>query len=354
MTQIKDLQIDITAKLEDLIAIIQLSGKLACALAYDGDIFINILTDGDIRRAILQKKTLDLKVKDVLYIKSVQKRSSLIFVNKGTDPEKIKTIFKKNNLRQLVIVDDGMPINVIHYEDINYLPGHLKSNFSVLIMAGGFGKRLMPLTQSLPKPMLSINGVPMLEIIIKQLSRLKIKKIYISVHYLSEKIIDYFGNGNSFGVDIEYINEKKPMGTGGCIRLIKKIDEELLIINGDILTQLDYEMFYGAHLKSKSVISVATTQYNYIVPFGVIEQKNLQITSLIEKPSYDFLVNAGIYFISPSVLENLPKSEFFNMTDVVNFHVELGNLVSCFPIFENWLDIGQPEDYKAAKNSSIK
>jgi NDP-sugar pyrophosphorylase family protein len=140
------------------------------------------------------------------------------------------------------------------------------------------------------------------------------------------------------------------MGTGGCLRLIEGMNDDLLIINGDVLTQLDYEMFYGFHIKSKSAVTVAASQYNFIVPYGVIEQQNLQVIALEEKPNYSFLVNSGIYFISPDVFQNLPSNAKFNMTDVIDGYLKIGGQVSCFPIFEKWLDIGQPSDYFLANN----
>jgi len=351
MNDIESLRIDVGDKLERLIEVIQSSGKLACALVYRSDKFENILTDGDIRRAILNQKSLDLNVDDVLKIKRLQSRPNPIYAIDGAELREIRALFQKNNLRQLLIVSkNGNPVDVINYNDIDYLPQHLDQKFSVLIMAGGFGTRLRPLTDITPKPMLEVNGLPMLEIIILRLKQFNVSKIYISVHYLRDKIVEYFGDGEKFGVIIEYLHEDIPMGTGGCLRLIQNLRSDLLIINGDVLSQLDFEMFHGYHIHSRSNITVAASQYNFVVPYGVIQEEGLQVRSFIEKPSYSFLVNSGIYFISPKVMENLPFPAFFNMTDVIQIQINLGGGVNCFPIFEKWLDIGQPSDYALAEN----
>jgi NDP-sugar pyrophosphorylase family protein len=241
-----------------------------------------------------------------------------------------------------------MPVSVIDHHTVDESPSYINRSFTAVVMAGGFGTRLRPLTEDTPKPMLQINGRPMLEISIEKLISHGANRIFIATHYLPEKITSHFGNGERFGVEIQYVHEEVPLGTGGALSLLPRRDENTLVFNGDILTNLDIGMFLAYHLKSGSAMTIAATQYSFQVPFGVISEQNSLVTHIEEKPSFSFLVNSGIYFLSKQVFDVVPPSGKYNMTDVAHALVQRSMPVSCFPIFEHWLDVGRPSDYDLA------
>jgi dTDP-glucose pyrophosphorylase len=332
---------------------IQVSGAIGCVLVYEKKIFKNVLTDGDIRRALLNELTLDSTVQEVLELKAKTTRGGPITANQNSTNEERNFLFEKFALRQLILVnDDQEPTSVIDHHSMDFQPPFIQKRFSALIMAGGFGTRLRPYTEHIPKPMLTINGRPMLEITIESLLRFGVSEIFLSTHYLPHVIRDHFGNGSALGVPIEYIHEEIPLGTGGALKLLPKdkLMDNLLIINGDILTKLDVNMFLAHHTRSQALMTLAATQYSFQVPFGVLKIDDSRVVSLEEKPTYNFSVNSGIYFINKATFDFLPKENFFNMTDITNILINHGKIVECFPIYERWIDVGRPSDYELAGN----
>jgi dTDP-glucose pyrophosphorylase/CBS domain-containing protein len=351
--QLRDISLNTSDSIQKAVESIQSSGAIACVLVFENERFINVITDGDIRRALLGGLTLSDTIGSALEIKLASDRGLPVTVNQNESYETRKTLFERHSLRQLVLVDDQQrPVAVIDHKSMNYSPHFLKKEFSALVMAGGFGTRLRPYTNNTPKPMLEVNGRPMLEITIENLVKYGANKIYISTHYLPHVIRDYFGDGSAFGVAIEYLHESSPLGTGGALALLpKNADyENILVINGDILTKLDVGMFLAHHIRAGALMTLASTQYTIQVPFGVLTTNNSRVIGLEEKPSYQFSVNSGIYLLRRSVLSSLPSTSFFNMTDIANMLIDNGDVVECFPVFERWIDVGRPSDYELAAN----
>lgn len=348
--EIGQLKVSGNSTIADVIERIQESGPVACALFYDQEgQFVNIITDGDVRRAILKGHKLEDSALEIIRIKHGTGRPEPITAHVQSSLSEREDLFQRHTLRQLILVDsNGIPMAIVDHASINRSPTNINRNFTAVVMAGGFGTRLRPLTENTPKPMLPINGRPMLEISIEKLVKHGANRIYISTHYLPEQIVDHFGNGDKFGVSIEYLHEEVPLGTGGALSRLPFQDEHTLVFNGDILTNLDVGMFLAYHLKSKSAMTIAATQYRFQIPFGVITESGSVVSNIEEKPNLSFLVNSGIYFISKSVFETLPKSGHYNMTDVAHNLIKLSSTVSCFPIFEHWLDVGRPSDYDLA------
>jgi NDP-sugar pyrophosphorylase family protein len=220
---------------------------------------------------------------------------------------------------------------------------------SAVIMAGGFGSRLRPLTKNLPKPLLPIGERPIMELMIERLRDAGIKRFYVTTHYLPEKIIEHFGDGRSFGIEITYVSEKIPLGTAGALGLIEKPNQPLLVINGDILTTLDFQAMWFFHRTHQAALTVAVRQYEYQVPYGVMESKGPYLYQLSEKPRLNFLVNAGIYLLEPIVRRYIPTEGCFDMTDLMQSLLDNGHSIVNFPIIEYWLDIGQHADYQQAQ-----
>jgi NDP-sugar pyrophosphorylase family protein len=219
-----------------------------------------------------------------------------------------------------------------------------------VIMAGGFGKRLLPFTEELPKPMLSVDGRPLLERIVGRLRDSGIRQINVTTHFRPEKIVEHFGDGEAFGVDISYVNEDRPLGTGGALGLMPVPDETTLVINGDVLTQVDFRTMLMYHRHHQADMTVAVSQYEIAVPYGVVECEGPQICRLQEKPQLNVLVNAGIYLLEPSVYRFVTNGEALQMTDLITRLLDAGRSVISFPIFEQWLDIGQHADYARAQD----
>ena len=204
-----------------------------------------------------------------------------------------------------------------------------------MIMAGGFGTRLLPLTADIPKPMLPVAGRPLMEHIIDGLREAGVRHINVSTHYKSEKIIEHFGDGRAFGVDLHYIKEERPFGTGGALGLLPPPDELQLVINGDILTQVDFRAMLAFHRENTADLTVGVWRYEVQVPYGVVECTGPRVTGLTEKPQVGFFVNAGVYLLEPSIHELVPNGEGFNMTDLIRWALDAGRRVIGFPIRED-------------------
>ncbi|MGF1726745.1 nucleotidyltransferase family protein [Photobacterium nomapromontoriensis] len=292
-----------------------------------------ILTDGDIRRAILNKED-DLF--DIINKKPV---------TMSIDSERPDIIAKLKSLhrRHMPLVDnDNTLISVFSLDDIEFVS---KEN-TVVIMAGGLGSRLGDLTKKIPKPMLPISGKPMLQHLLESFRDQGFFKFIICVNYKKDIIIDHFGNGDSFSVSIEYIDENIRMGTAGALSLIKSIkDKSFFVINADVLTNMDFTLFLEYHEKEKAFASMAVRAYEHEIPFGVVES-NIDncIRGITEKPSVKFNVNAGVYILDPRCLDLVPKNEFYDMptffTDLVNDNFKC----KIYHINDYWIDIGRKEE----------
>lgn len=348
---IDHVKISRSSTIKQLIQTIQDSGPLACALVYDGVIFMNVVTDGDIRRAFLEGSQFEDTVDSVLAVKNRSSRPAPVVASVHASREKIEALFHDHALRQLILVDDkGEPVSIIDHLSIGCDHAYINQPFVAVVMAGGFGTRLRPLTLDTPKPMLPINGRPLLDILIRKLVDFGVAEVYIATHYLPEKIISYFGDGEKYGVSIKYIHEELPLGTAGALGMIVKPNINTLVINGDILTELNIAMFHAEHMRSDSDMTIAGTQYNIQIPFGVLSEKNGRITAIEEKPVQCFLVNSGIYFASPAAFDLLPRPvSHFTMPQLAEQLIRHERKVSCFAMYEQWLDIGRPEDYNIAR-----
>jgi NDP-sugar pyrophosphorylase family protein len=218
-----------------------------------------------------------------------------------------------------------------------------------LIMAGGLGRRLRPLTDVMPKPMLPVGGRPLIELIIESLRNSGIQRIALTTHYMPEIIVNHFGDGASFGVDITYINEPEPLGTAGALGLLAPTTSSLLVVNGDVLTAVDYRALVAFHREQGADFTLAVHQHEFQVPYGVVETQEFLVTQISEKPVYSYLVTAGIYLIEPEVLRLMPFNQSYDMPTLISSAIEAGLRVVVFPVHEYWMDIGAPNDYQRAQ-----
>lgn len=316
-------------------------------LVIDADYhLLGTVTDGDVRRALLADVSLDEPI-SVLLLMKADSNLKPVTALRGTSETVLLSLMKQYSLHQIPLLNEvGQVVDLITLDDL--LP---RENLSLqaVIMAGGSGTRLRPLTIDLPKPMLPVDGKPLMERVIEQLRQVGIRRINITTHYKAEKIVDHFGDGSEFGVQLNYVDEDRPLGTGGALGLMPYPDEPVLVINGDILTQVDFRAMLYFHQENRADMTIGVRRYEMQVPYGVIECEGVLVKHLQEKPQVGFLVNAGIYLLEPSVYQFMPQNVSFNMTDLIQWLLDAGRTVVSFPIHEYWLDIGQHADYTQAQ-----
>ncbi|MBA2271762.1 MAG: CBS domain-containing protein [Chthoniobacterales bacterium] len=341
------------ATIRDAIECINRSGAISLALLVNEEgRLVSVITDGDIRRGILHRLTLDAPVGDLLPIKSLMPNADAVTAPVGSDRVALLQIMEEKGVRQLPLLnEDGKIVDIVLRRDL--LP-EVAGNLQAVIMAGGFGKRLWPLTESLPKPMLPVGGRPLMERIVRQLQQAGIHRLNITTHYKPEKIVEHFGTGSAFGVDINYVNEDLPLGTAGALRLMPRPEHPFLVVNGDVLTGIDYAQMLDYHREHNADMTVAVNLHTIKVPYGVVDSDGSRITGLREKPEIKLFVNAGIYLLNPSVYEHIPAEHHFDMTDLIHSLIEAGRPVVSFPIREYWMDIGQHHDYAQAQADVAK
>lgn len=302
---------------------------------------IGSLTDGDVRRGLLNGFGVDNVVDDI-----IQKNPK--FIRKGEiDISKIIE-YRDNNYRIIPILDrSNRVINIINFREIkSYLP------VDVVIMAGGRGERLRPLTDSTPKPLLSVGEKPILEHNLSRLRQFGIFDFWITLNYLGKQIEDFFGNGKDRNISIQYVYEKEPLGTIGSLSKIKKFEHDIILLtNSDILTNIDYEHFFLDFLMKNADLSIVTIPYNVDIPYAVLETNNGHVVNFREKPTYTYYSNGGIYLMKKGVLDNIPNESFYNATDLIENLMKQGKKVISYPLVGYWLDIGRMDDYiKAQKD----
>ena len=300
------------------------------------------------RRGLLAGLTLAASARELLPIKLGVPNSVAVTAPIGTTPMALMSLMQERHVRQIPLLDElGRVADIVTLAEL--LPESPQA-LSAVIMAGGFGTRLRPMTDHMPKPMLPVGGRPVMEWIVDQLRAAGIHQVKVSTHYKPEKIMDHFGDGSAFGVEMEYVNEDRPLGTGGALGLMDQPDAPFLVINGDVLTQIDFQKMLDFHQEHQAEMTVAVNMHQLEIPFGVVECSGPRIQTLREKPCLPVLINAGIYLLQPSVHKLLPqKGERFNMTDLIQWLLDAGRTVVGFPIREYWTDIGQHASYNQAQ-----
>lgn len=303
------------------------------------------VTDGDIRRGLLKGQDLHAFVETIMH-------TSPYSVEEGSlTNRQIFEIMREKSYLALPVVRNGQLVNIITLDDL--IRTKRKEN-PVFIMAGGFGTRLRPLTDKCPKPMLPVGGKPLLETIICSLKEQGFYKFYISTHYLPEIIRAHFGNGDKFNVQIQYVHENEPLGTGGALSLLplKEIELPFIVINGDVLTNMNFSKLIDFHNGQNAAATMCVREFQYQIPYGVVNSEQSVIKSMTEKPSYYFDINTGIYVISPSLLKKV-DAQFIGMPTILEQQIALGQKVASYPLHEYWLDIGHMEDYNRAQRDII-
>ena len=329
--------------MEKAVEILENYSRLGICLVVDKDsVLCGTVTDGDVRRALIGKSAMNAKVTEVMNCNPIVARQQ-------DDRQVIEGLMRANFVTTIPVIDQhGKVVNVIRERASESVAG---SSTSVVLMAGGFGKRLYPLTKNTPKPLLSVGHKPVLEVTFQNLIDQGFKDFHISTHYLAEMVEAHFGDGSRWGVSISYLREERPLGTAGCLSLLSdvKASYPILVVNGDLLTRVDCNRLLAFHKERKGVATIGTRTFDLEIPYGVVTVEDGYVVELNEKPVESFFVNAGIYALEEEALEYVSPEIALDMPDLLESLIGRGKKVNTFPIHEHWLDIGHKEDYETAK-----
>lgn len=319
--------------------------SLQIALVALNNKLLGTVTDGDIRRGLLNNLSLDDPIEIVM---NKQPLTADYTYSKST----LISLLESKRLSAIPIIKDN---ELVGLETLHNLLSKPKLDNPIFIMAGGFGTRLRPLTDNCPKPLLKVGNKPILEIILQRFIDAGFHNFYISTHYLPEMIRDHFGDGSKWNVKISYVHEEKPLGTGGALGLLPKTIEKLplIMINGDVLTNLDICALLNYHVKENAVATMCVREYDYQIPYGVVDKDGNRVIGMSEKPTYKFQVNAGIYVVTPKLFKEVKKHTKIDMPTLLELYIKKNDKVVLYPLTEYWLDIGQMNEYKQAQKDII-
>lgn len=330
-----------TATIREAIAVIDASSAQICLVVDEERRLLGTMTDGDIRRSILRSNSLDEPVSGAF---NTHPHS----IHQVTGRDTMLALMREKEIHHLPVVDrEGQVIGLVLVEEL-LAPGEPLENW-VVLMAGGLGTRLRPLTEKTPKPMLRVGNKPLLETILENFVSQDFRQFYISINYRADLIKEHFADGSRWGAEIRYLHEKQEMGTAGALSLIEETPTTpLLVMNGDLLTNVNFRNLLRFHQEQDSMATMCVREIDLEVPFGVVNINRERIVQIDEKPVHRFLVNAGIYLIEPSVLALIPSGRRSDMTAIFGKIVDAGHTTAVFPIREYWLDVGRPEQYRIA------
>ena len=310
-------------------------GAAQIALITESGRLVGIVTDGDVRRGLLRSESLDAPAANIM-------RRNFRSLPADATAAQALALMQRDTVHQIPALDEtGKVVHLFLLEDL-IRPKKLPN--TVVIMAGGEGRRLRPLTNNCPKPMLQVAGKPLMEIILKQCLDAGFEQFFFAVNYLKEQIQSHFRDGSEWDARIQYLEEDKPLGTAGALSLMpQRPDHPFLVLNGDVLTRVDFMRLLRFHEDHQSMATLCIREHTTQIPYGVVRVDDVKVLALEEKPLMTHYVNAGIYLLNPDVLGLVPKDTFFDMPQLLTAATNQGKTVSAFPIHEYWLDIGLPE-----------
>ncbi len=328
------------ASIVDAIKVID-AGRLQAVLILDGEgILKGIITDGDVRRGLLRGVDLNAPVSEIM-------NQHPVVVSENEPREAALSRLRKLGTKHLPVVDECGKLLAL--EVVQFAEFDLGAPEVAVLMAGGVGKRLLPITESIPKPLVLVGDCPILEIIIRNLLEQGIRRFYISVNYKADMIEDYFGTGEKWGIQISYLREQKKLGTAGALGLISERPQmPFLVMNGDIVTSVNLRQLFDYHDSMGAMATVGAFAHEYQIPYGVLEMEDGRVTGIHEKPIVRKYVSGGVYALSPPVLEFVHANEQLDMPNLIERLVGGGMRVTAFPIREYWIDIGRHGDLKRA------
>jgi dTDP-glucose pyrophosphorylase len=340
-----DILVSPDTTLHRAIEVLNSTGKMFLLIADPNLKLLGNLTDGDLRKGLLKNSDLSAPI-----YKFMNSKTKTVLA--GTSTDKVALIFENEDVNAIPIVNKENIIQGCYFRS-NFNKNYKRTS-ECLIMAGGFGKRMGHLTKNLPKPMLKFRGKPLLEHIIACAKKQGFNKLYLSVHYMPETIVNHFENGEKFGIEIQYLYEDKPLGTGGSVKLLPDGDEPVLIINADILTNIDFRALVEYHKLTQASATIITHQHAIHNPFGVIHANGIRVTKLEEKPVWVSNVNAGIYVVDREIRDLIKFGETIDMPDVLQRGIDKGLTVVQHQTNEKLFEIGTLEKYEnILKNPKI-
>lgn len=339
------------ASLRDAVQVIEKTRRFIAVVVDDEGKLLGTISDGDIRRAMLAGIGLDGPA-----AKAMNRRP--ITADSGFSNDRLLHTMVAKGVAALPVVDgDGCFKRVVQPRDFDLDDGARSGGegyAAAVIMAGGEGLRLMPLTADQPKPMMTVGGVPLLERQVRSMVQVGLRRIYIATNYLGHLIERHFGDGAAFGAEVRYLRESRKLGTAGALSLAPRgLNAPILVVNGDVLTTSDYGNLLSYHEENKAFITVSAIEHHVEIPFGVINIESARATAIEEKPSQRFLCNAGIYVLSPEAMESIPPDATVDMTELIQMGINQGRVVAVFPIHEYWADIGNHSDLERARREFV-
>lgn len=331
----------------DAVRILEANPAHICLVTDNTGKLLGTITDGDVRRGLLRSLPLTASARDVM-------KATPIVGRIGDEGHTHLEIMQKADILQLPLVD--MDFRVRGLVTARELAAVQPYDNWVVLMAGGMGMRLRPYTDETPKPMLTVGTKPLLETTLENFIQQNFRRFYISVNYLSEKVKDYLGDGSRWGCEIHYLEEQTKLGTAGALGLLpERPVAPLIVMNGDVLTKVNFGHLLEFHREHKASATMCVREYDFQVPYGVVNLNGARISGLVEKPAYTFFVNAGIYVIDPDLIDGVPRSGGrFDMTDLFEGAIKQGKETAAFPIREYWIDIGHLDDFDRAKSEYHK
>ena len=345
MTDWKKTVLDQKTSIHKAIETIENTSMQIALIVDENGQLVGTVTDGDIRRGILKGIPLDDPVQKVM-------KTDPVVVRENESREAVLSIIKHLHIYSIPIVDENRyPVGLARLNNL-LLTGE-RENW-VVLMAGGLGSRLKPMTDECPKPLLKVGNKPILENILEDFKENGFTRFYISVNYMSDMVEEYFGDGSRWGVEIKYLYEDKKLGTAGAISLIKeKHSEPIFVMNGDLLTKVNFQQMLDFHIEHKADVTMGIREFDFQVPYGVVKRDDYRFVDIIEKPVQKLFINAGIYILNPELLEMMPGNSFYEMPNLLKYFKDQNKDIIVFPVREYWLDIGHIDDYKQA-NEYIK
>jgi len=342
MARLADLLVPEGATLRSALEAMTRSGRQV-ALVVDGDRrLLGLMTDGDVRKALLRGVALDAKVDEVM-------NRTPVVASAGVSRGEALALMRSRSIRHVPVVDERRAVvDLLRLEDLLAPVPPLRSR--AVIMAGGEGMRLRPLTESTPKPMLCVGGKPILELLIERLRQSGIVDVVVALRHKSELIREHLGDGERLGVRIEYVEEPEPLGTMGALTLVRNgLDLPFFVVNGDILTKCDFRAMWEFHrARVGAAMTVGVSLYQIEIPYGEFALRGERIERVDEKPRKEFPINAGIYVLEPSVVDMLPRGQYFDAPELIRLLLARGEHVAAYAIREYWLDVGRYPDLEKA------
>jgi len=335
MKSLSEYMVSADATMAEVVEVIDRGAAQIALVVDENRRLLGTVTDGDFRRALLRGLSMQAPVEQFMH------REFHALPKTATDEDALNLMRRKFIHQIPALDDDSRVVRLFRLEEL--IKPNERPN-TVVIMAGGKGERLKSLTTNCPKPMLQVGGKPILEIILEQCIEIGFREFYFSVNYLKEQIKDYFGDGTSWQVNIQYLEEDKPLGTAGALSLLPSMPEHpLLVLNGDVLTRVDYGHLLRFHAEHEASATLCVQEHITRIPYGVVRMDDVMVQGIEEKPVLSNYVSAGIYVLAPGLLELIPSEQSFDMPQLIEKAVEQQYRVSAFPIHEYWLDVGHPE-----------